>query len=323
MLDQRVLARIDEIVPSETTHVGFVLRDITGAVSILRSDAPKSGVTSTLPRVKREPGERPSDSVLRCLRQVIGADVFFAFPIREVWHTPNSRTFYFAGAVHDISPQYAPQLRWYGIEKARGVLGTVPYAPTRERNLAVLDRVCGMCLSPYRRVLEMVGELHRMGYERLRAPAYEYASGAWRCPVVPAAWTLKEHGGLFANNGLNLDWISEATYTGAAGQLALIQDHAPANIEFATPRDLAEEFIRVRPRIAFAGWGPDPRYAKWFQSTLKLLGPHGLYYSFAEMMSPRDSLYAVFSTVESVKLPPPGHSTEAEWSSFAEQYRGR
>jgi len=144
-------------------------------------------------------------------------DAEFAFPIPEVWSTPNSRTFYFAGAVHAIKPDCSPELRWYEDEQAWLALEEVAYAPTRERNLAVAERVCGMALSPYRRILEMVGELHRMGYERLRAPAYEYASGAWRCPVIPAAWTLKEHGGLFTTHGIELDWISGATYSAAAG----------------------------------------------------------------------------------------------------------
>jgi len=320
MFSERVLRRIDEVVRSEATHIGFVLRDIAGAVSILEPDSPKSGVTATLPRVKRGPGERPSAAVIRCLREVIGLEAEFAFPVPEVWVTPNSRTYYFAGAVHAISPTCGSELRWCLVEEARSALGKVIYAPTRNRNLAVLDRVCVMCLTPYRRVLDMVCELHRLGYEQLRAPAYEYPL-AWRCPVVPASWTLKKHGGLFTNCGLGSDRISRTTYTAGNGQVGLFQDYDAANIEFATPRELAEEFVRLSPEMAFAGWGPDPKYVKWLKTALKQLGPHGLYYSFGEMASSGDSLYTLFSMVDSIKLPPPGHSTELEWEEFAKRHR--
>jgi len=150
----------------------------------------------------------------------------------------------------------------------------------------------------------------------------EYASGAWHCPVVPPAWTLKEHGGLFTTHGLGLCSVSESTYTAATGQLALLKDYATANIEFATPREMAEELVRMRPEIAYAGWGPDLiRYVKWFRTALKQLRLHGLYYSFADRVPPRDSVYTLLSTVESIELPPRGLSTEAEWSKFAEQHR--
>jgi hypothetical protein len=44
-----------------------------------------------------------------------------------------------------------------------------------------------------RRVLLMVRELHRLGYERLRiAPGLSASGGAWRCDVVPAAETCRE-----------------------------------------------------------------------------------------------------------------------------------
>jgi hypothetical protein len=39
------------------------------------------------------------------------------------------------------------------------------------------------------------------------------------------------------------------------------------NLEFASPRDLAEAFLRLRQAVAFAGWGPDPEYAAWFRDT--------------------------------------------------------
>ena len=66
-------------------------------------------------------------------------------------------------------------------------LKTSSNAASRERDLAVLRHALGMDLCPYRRVLLMLGELHRMGFQRLRAPAYMYGGGlSWRCPVIPA-----------------------------------------------------------------------------------------------------------------------------------------
>jgi hypothetical protein len=196
MPSDRVLARVDEVVPQGVTHVGFVLSDVDGAVSLHEPTSPSHGVTVTLPRVKVEPGEPFSRAVNRCREEVIGCETESLFPIRQVWVTPNSATFFFAGWTTQRRPVGAPALRWQTPDEAEELLTQIPYAPTRQRNLGALTAVRGMCLSPYRRVLEMVRELHRMGYERLRAPAYEGPMG-WRCPVVPASWTLREHGGLF------------------------------------------------------------------------------------------------------------------------------
>jgi hypothetical protein len=322
MPSDRVLARVDEVVPQGVTHVGFVLSDVDGAVSLHEPASPTHGVTVTLPRVKVGPGEPYSRAVNRCLKEVIGWEAESLFPIHQVWVTPNSATFFFAGWTTRRTPVGTLSLRWQTPDEAQALLAQAPYAPTRQRNLGALAAVRGMCLSPYRRVQEMVRELHRMGYERLRAPAYLYPL-AWRCPVVPASWTLREHGGTYQEVSLEHALAAGAghtTYTGAAGQESLFTHFPMGNVEFASPHELAEGFLRLRPAIALAGWGPDAEYVTWFQQALDVLRPHGLYYAFGEGQSPRDSLYTLFSTVGAVRLPPPGQSSRAEWGEFERRH---
>jgi hypothetical protein len=327
MPSEQVMAKVDQVVPAGVTHIGFALRDLEGRLAIERRKHSPYGITATFPRARIQPGEKPSSALNRCLSERIGHSAAFAFPVSSIWVTPNSTTFYFAGCITPSSPELiSPELkhgmRWYSPDDATRLIEESLYGPTKQRDLGVLDRVQKMCLSPYRRVLEMVMELHCLGYERLRAPAYMYPL-AWRCPVVPASWTLREHGGLFhspqSDNGL-VPHEGYVGYSASANQDLLFRDFPLRNLEFASPRELTEGFLRLRPAIALAGWGPDPEYVDWLQKTLDLLKPYGLYYSGGEYQSPRDTLYTVFSRIDAVPLPPPGHSTEAEWEVFEKKY---
>lgn len=322
MPSDRVLAKVDEVVPQGVTHVGFVLSDVDGAVSLHEPASPSHGGTVTLPRVKVGAGEPYSRAVNRCLEEVIGWEAESLFPINQVWVTPNSATFFFAGWTARRTPLGASALRWQTPDEAQSLLAQTPYTPTRQRNLGALAAVRGMCLSPYRRVLEMVRVLHQMGYERLRAPAYLYPL-AWRCPVVLASWTLREHGGMYEEVSFKNALAAVegyTTYSGATGQETPFQDFPMGNVEFASARELAEGFLRLRPATALAGWGPDPEYVAWLQHALDVLRPHGIYYAFGEGESPRDSLYTLFSRVGAVRLPPPGQSSKAEWEEFERRH---
>lgn len=179
-----------------------------------------------------------------------------------------------------------------------------------------------MYLSPYRRVLLMVRELHLMGFERLRAPAYQYPL-AWRCPVVPAAWTYREHGGKFAQPHHLLERyfnmsLPYYTYSSATGQ----HPFGLPDVTFAGPRELAEKFLWERREIAFAGWGPDPEYVEWFRQMLEMTKPNGLISAFSEYKEPRDSLYALMAPVCTVPLPPPGSISEVEFDRFDRRFEG-
>ena len=115
------------------------------------------------------------------------------------------------------------------------------------------------------RVLSMVGELHKRGYQRLRAvPAMSGSGMHWRCMVTPASNTLRTHGGHLAT------WEYEG------GPVASYSSGGDGNEYFgwtdrkaASARELADTFLERFPEICKASRGADWLYAGWF---VELLG---------------------------------------------------
>lgn len=134
----------------------------------------------------------------------------------------------------------------------------------------------------YRKVLQMVGELHVRGYQRLRILPYMAPSGmAWRCAIGPAA--------LFSRDGLRLDESGDfgettVSYTsGAGGEYFLWTDAA-----HETPSGLARLFIKRFPKIVTAAKGSDWTYAGWYVEVLGLTYPNLLPYAFADWDDPEE-----------------------------------
>ena len=137
------------------------------------------------------------------------------------------------------------QLHWLPYGRAKEKLDASQNAVSRSRDLAILQAANDMCLCPFRRVLLMVKELHAMGFERMRAAPYMHPL-AWRCPVVPAAWTLTDHGGLVADvafadsfaRSLTLNEVRH-TYSSADSQ----QPFQWTSAAFMTPKELALRLV--------------------------------------------------------------------------------
>lgn len=113
------------------------------------------------------------------------------------------------------------------------------------------------------RVLSMVGELHKKGYQRLRVvPAMSPSGMHWRCMITPASNTLRTHGAYLADPDWNHDLI--ATYTsGSENKYFGWEDCATA-----TARQLADTFVERFPKITNAGMGWDWLYAGWYVEML-------------------------------------------------------
>ena len=316
------MARVDEIVPDAVNFLGQVLVNFRGQVAVVRPSVPKYGVTATLPKVRRQPGERPSDALSRCWFERLGIPPEWVFPIRQVWSTPNSVSYFFAGGISSRDASVSHGATWCDPDEARQLLSASVPGPGRDRDLNALAAVTGMCLSPHRRMLEMVRELHRMGYEQLRACCYLYALGTWRCPVIPAGWTFREHGGMFRPASSINDALfangSEGyvTYSSANDQGSVFKNFYVPDVEFASPRQLAEAFVFQRPLVAYAGRGPDPEYVRWFDRTLETLRPFGVYYAFAEFEDETDYLYTAHTECDKIPLPPPGPHPRALWENY-------
>src|SRR4051812_34848560 len=112
------------------------------------------------------------------------------------------------------------------------------------------------------RVLRMVGELHKLGYQRLRiSPGMSPSGMHWRCVVTARGNTL-------TSNGTRMFRDEDrccARYTSASGN----EYFGWTDARDATARQLADVFIERFPELAAAGRGDDWPYAGWY---VKVLG---------------------------------------------------
>lgn len=320
MFADELRVHIDSVVPAGVTHVGFVAANVYGDFLITEPTGHPHGVSATFNKTKVKSGERHSETLSRCLREQIGEPPDGIFPIPVTWVTANSTGFYFAGMIRNEGQPIANQAVrtfWCNRDEAHRRIEQSKNHESQRRDLALLAAASQMCLSPYRRILLMVRELHQLGFERLRAPAYDYPL-AWRCPIVPAYWTLRSHGGMFEDPFSQMErWFGEAackhTYSSAGGQFPFEW----SDVAFSPPRELALRFVRERREIACAGWGPDAEYARWLESALEATKPNGLYYAFAEYQEPTEYLYTHMTRVDRIPLPPPGSASKGELSEHA------
>jgi hypothetical protein len=128
-----------------------------------------------------------------------------------------------------------------------------------------------------RRLLLMVAELHKLGYESLRATPFMSPSGCyWRCCIVPANLTHPTHGARLAENVVyeTLPRYSSGDADNYFGW---------ANMRPKTPSILAKRFIVEFAKFAEQGKHPDPAYATWYSNMLEATAPHDVIYAFADM----------------------------------------
>jgi hypothetical protein len=148
-------------------------------------------------------------------------------------------------------------------------------------------------------LLLMVAELHKLGYEGLRATPFLTPSGFyWRCCIVPACLTSPTHGACLAEN---VDYETLPRYSSGD------EDNyfGWANMKPKTPLILARRFILVFPKFAEQGKHPDPAYARWFSNMLEATAPNGVIFAFADMESPEDRMLTSFcDETVFVRVPP-------------------
>lgn len=171
------------------------------------------------------------------------------------------------------------------------------FEPTASRSVAVDDAV-------YRKVLMMVSDLHRRGYQRLRiAPGLSPGGEHWRCSITPITNISNKHGARL------VDWEHlSAHYTSGAGAKYFDWSYA-ANLD---PAKLALRFIEEFPLIVEAGRGSDWGYAGWYQEMLGLTHPDYLPIAYRDEGCPKDRLLAIGNKGEiiDIPLPPPGDCVE-------------
>lgn len=116
-------------------------------------------------------------------------------------------------------------------------------------------------------VMEMLAELHGLGYQRLRLSSGISPTGLnWRYSVAPA--DQFEGNGYLLRSGL---------YPGSAFGTTRGDDDPFGwdGTRDLSARQLAELFIERYPAVAAAGKGNDADYAAWFLSALQTSRPDG------------------------------------------------
>jgi hypothetical protein len=112
------------------------------------------------------------------------------------------------------------------------------------------------------RVLALVGELHKRGYQRLRVmPFMSPSGGYWRCWIGPVEFFYRNYGAILKGEP---DTIARYT-TGETNEYFGWKD---AQTDDA--RSLADKFLDRFRLLADTGQGWDYQYAGWYQRLLGL-----------------------------------------------------
>jgi hypothetical protein len=119
------------------------------------------------------------------------------------------------------------------------------------------------------RVLAMVGELHRRGYQKLRVMPFMSSSGhAWRCWIGPDALFYRDHGAyLRAAWDLEETQSTSSTAPYTTGAKHYFNWH---DADHDDARTLADKFLARFTRLAGQGEGWSYAYAGCYQRLLGL-----------------------------------------------------
>jgi hypothetical protein len=131
------------------------------------------------------------------------------------------------------------------------------------------------------RLLAMVGELHKRGYQRLRVMPYIGSTGHWRCSIAPVLLFYRNQGAIHLEpeGGADAQEVAMvARHTGAAGNHYFDWEDAGAD----TARSLADKFIDRFPLLSMNSQGWDYPYAGWYLRLLGIAERGWLAYVFAE-----------------------------------------
>jgi hypothetical protein len=119
------------------------------------------------------------------------------------------------------------------------------------------------------RVLAMVGELHRRGYQKIRVMPFMSPSGnAWRCWIGPDQLFYRNHGAYLRDTDLG-----EAHATSLVARYSSSEQNCYFgwnDSENDDARSLADKFLERFTRLASQGEGWSDMYAGWYQRLLGL-----------------------------------------------------
>jgi hypothetical protein len=124
------------------------------------------------------------------------------------------------------------------------------------------------------RVLAMVGELHRQGYQRLRVMPFMSPSGtSWRCWIGPDTLFYRNHGAIFGETAATLADNNELQSSSMIARYTSGDENhyfGWQDAENDSARSLAEKFLVRFSKLARCGEGWSYAYAGWYQRLLGL-----------------------------------------------------
>jgi len=163
-----------------------------------------------------------------------------------------------------------------------------------------------------RRLLLMLRELHRRGYERLRAVTGLSPSGChWRLQITAAIGVAAPGVDFMARQNRHVaigDWLVFAR----GNHLIYSTGSSPEDAEECfgwkdaakdSPCQLAEKFIDRFPLVLHEGSGSDPDYARWYADMIEATEPDGLIYMYSDWEMPSD--YIPVLNMEGLRISPP------------------
>jgi len=130
------------------------------------------------------------------------------------------------------------------------------------------------------RVLRMVHELHKRGYQRIRiAPGMAPSGMHWRCAVTHAKNIHKSHGAMLRDQDRDTIHYTSGQKAAYFGWEDAQTDTVPA---------LVDKFLERCPNIARAGLGRDWAYAGWFVEMLGLAERDAFPTAYCDYSGPSD-----------------------------------
>ena len=232
------------------------------------------GYAWTYAKGRPDAGETPEQTALRKVLEETGLKCRILSAIPQLFSgTTTSAAFFLMvadGAPGEFSLETSA-IRWATEEEARVLIAQSPSNVGRARDLEILDAALRVWRSGegenstsgdftyLPRLFEMVGVLHRRGYEKLRILPYERPV-AYRVAVLPRKY-FSVHNGAWVPSDADL---LSLTHSSGMGDRAFRWLDAAED----TPAQLADKYISRFPEEAADGFGSDPAYADWFLQLL-------------------------------------------------------
>jgi hypothetical protein len=176
------------------------------------------------------------------------------------------------------------------------------------------------------RVLAMVGELHKRGFQRLRVMPHMSPSGLhWRCAIGSADYFYRNHGARLLKDYPFFDGDNQQQTTAVVAHYTSGHENhyfGWNDSERDSARSLADKFVNRFSRLVDSGGGWDYPYAGWFLRVLGLAEAGWIPFVFADYAGVRFDFMHLMDVrsregnvnhskkTPALPLPPPGESQQ-------------